>query len=34
VSVWVQELPSLQLVPLGFAGVEHVPVPGLQTPAS
>jgi hypothetical protein len=29
----VQRLPSLQGVPLGAAGVVHMPVPGLQVPA-
>src|SRR5439155_1705628 len=33
VSVWVQALPSLQAVPSAFAGFEHVPLAGLQTPA-
>ena len=27
-------LPSLQLVPFAFDGFEHVPVDGLQAPAS
>jgi len=34
VSLCVQALPSLQLVPSGFTGFEHVPVLGLQIPAS
>src|SRR5438132_1257086 len=34
VSVWVQELPSLQAVPLAFGGFEHAPVLVLQIPAS
>src|SRR5207244_3270308 len=33
VSVWVQALPSLQALPLAFAGFEHVPVVGAQVPA-
>src|SRR3989442_537182 len=33
VSVCVQALPSLQVLPLAFAGFEHVPVVGLQVPA-
>ena len=32
VSLFVQALPSLQVVPLATAGVEHVPVLGLQAP--
>src|SRR3989449_1055632 len=32
VSVCVQALPSLQALPLAFAGFEHVPVVGLQVP--
>jgi len=32
VSVWVQALPSLQLVPFAFDGFEHAPVALLQTP--
>jgi len=32
VSVWVQALPSLQLVPSGCAGFEQMPVEGLQAP--
>src|SRR5262249_32075466 len=32
-SLWVQALPSLQLVPSAFAGFEHVPVCGSQVPA-
>ena len=34
VSVSVQAFASLQGVPLGLAGLEHTPVPGLHTPAS
>jgi len=34
VSVFVQALSSLQLVPLALAGFEHTPVPVLQVPAS
>src|SRR5207249_4671089 len=34
VSVCVQALPSLQLVPSGFAGVEQIPVAGLHVPAA
>jgi len=30
----VQATPSLQLVPFAFDGFEHVPVDGLQAPAS
>src|SRR5205814_2748859 len=33
VSVCVHALPSLQTLPLAFAGFEHVPVAGLQLPA-
>ena len=33
-SVWVQALPSLQVVPLAAVGFEHVPVLGLQVPAT
>src|SRR5262249_20740477 len=33
VSVCVQALPSLHAVPSAAAGLEHCPVPGLQTPA-
>src|SRR5207249_1589696 len=33
VSVCVQALPSLQALPLAFAGFEHVPAAGLQVPA-
>ena len=33
-SVWVHALPSLQLVPLAACGFEHVPVLGLQVPAT
>src|SRR5262245_6549265 len=32
-SPWVQAFPSLQLVPLAFAGFEQVPVCGSQVPA-
>jgi hypothetical protein len=34
VSPVVQALPSLHAVPFGAAGFEHMPVPGLQTPAT
>src|SRR5207247_9298858 len=34
VSVRVQALPSSQVAPLGFAGLEHVPVAGSQVPAT
>src|SRR5579883_258743 len=34
VSVWVQALPSLQVVPLAAAGLEHWPVVGSQVPAT
>jgi hypothetical protein len=34
VSPLVQPLPSLHAVPSAFVGVEHVPVVGLQIPAS
>jgi len=34
VSLVVQALPSLHALPFGFAGFEHAPVDGLQTPAS
>jgi hypothetical protein len=34
VSVRVQALPSVQAVPLGAAGFEQTPVPGLQLPAT
>ena len=34
VSLCVQELPSLQLVPLGALGFEQLPVAGLQVPAA
>jgi hypothetical protein len=34
VSFWVQALPSLQAVPLGWAGLEHMPVAGLQVPTA
>jgi hypothetical protein len=33
-SLCVQALPSSQVVPLGAAGLEHMPVVGLQTPAT
>ncbi len=33
VSVCVHALPSLQVLPLAFAGFEHVPVVGEQVPA-
>src|SRR2546429_441720 len=33
-SVPVQALPSSQVAPLGFAGLEHVPVAGSQLPAA
>ena len=34
VSVCVQAFPSLHAVPLGASGLEHVPVAGLQVPAT
>jgi hypothetical protein len=34
VSVWVHALPSLQVVPFDAVGFEHVPVDGLQVPAT
>jgi hypothetical protein len=34
VSLCVQALPSLQVVPSAAAGFEHVPVAGLQVPAA
>jgi len=34
VSVCVQALPSLQVLPLAFAGLEHVPVVGEHVPAT
>ena len=34
VSVWVQALPSEQPVPFGALGLLHVPVAGLQVPAT
>jgi hypothetical protein len=34
VSVCVQALPSLQVVPLAAVGLEHTPVEGLQVPAT
>src|SRR5439155_4177291 len=34
VSVCVHALPSLQAVPLAFAGFEHVPAAGSQVPAT
>src|SRR5439155_1657492 len=33
-TVPVQALPSLQVAPSGFAGLEHVPVAGSQVPAA
>ena len=33
VSVWVQALPSLHVVPFAFAGFEHTPVEVLQIPS-
>src|SRR6266581_2780854 len=33
-SLWVQALPSLQVVPSALLGLEQVPVPGSQVPAS
>jgi hypothetical protein len=33
-SVCVQALPSLQPVPFGAAGLEHVPLAGSQVPAA
>jgi hypothetical protein len=33
-SVWVQALPSLQVVPLDAVGFEQAPVLGLQVPAT
>src|SRR2546426_11215856 len=33
-SVWVHASPSLHAVPSGLAGFEHMPVAGLQVPAS
>ena len=33
-SLSVQPLPSLHGLPSAFAGLEHEPSPGLQTPAS
>jgi hypothetical protein len=33
-SVWVQALPSLQVVPSGSVGVEQVPLNGLHDPAA
>ena len=33
VSVWVQGLPSLHVVPFAFAGFEHTPVEVLQIPS-
>src|SRR5262245_41837266 len=33
-SEWVHALPSSQLAPSAFTGVEQVPVPGSQLPAS
>jgi hypothetical protein len=34
VSVWVQALPSLQVVPSGLAGLVHAPLTVSQTPAT
>jgi hypothetical protein len=34
VSVWVQALPSLHVVPFAFAGFEHAPVAGSHVPTS
>src|SRR2546427_6746602 len=34
VSVWVQALPSSQVLSLAFAGFEHVPVAGSPGPAA
>ena len=34
VSLCVQALPSLQVVPLGAAGLEHAPLAGSQVPAA
>src|SRR5689334_4233549 len=34
VSVCVQRLPSLHVVPFALFGFEHTPVPGLQVPTS
>jgi hypothetical protein len=34
VSVWVQAFPSLQAVPLGRLGLEHMPVVGSHAPAA
>jgi hypothetical protein len=34
VSVCVHALPSLQALPSGFAGFEHMPVAGLHVPAT
>src|SRR5206468_1418011 len=34
VSVWVQASPSVQALPLGFSGLEQVPLTGSQTPAT
>jgi len=34
VSAVVHAFPSLQVVPSAFAGFEHVPVAGSQTPAT
>jgi hypothetical protein len=33
VSVWVQALPSVQVVPFGTAGLEHAPLAGSHAPA-
>src|SRR6185295_8731060 len=34
VSVWLQASPSLQVLPLGASGVEHIPLAGLHVPAT
>src|SRR5262249_36661352 len=34
VSLCVQALPSSQVLPFGFSGLEHVPVAGVQVPAA
>ncbi len=34
VSVWVQALPSLQPVPFGAVGLEHIPVAESHVPAT
>jgi hypothetical protein len=33
-SVWVHALPSLQLAPFAAAGLEQIPVEGLQVPTA